>query len=1652
MNRNLFIKIFLIVLTKLGILNSQETVNIPLITENKQTISNTGIEAVSFPDRTFITIFQQKSTTISSVDIVFYKYAEDGSIIVPKTIVQTLLTLPTNLAALTYSTGHAIMFETVTTTLLPNQHASNIYAYLFDQSNNNLAKFAINKATYNTRSNIYSAALSNGSLVICWIANNTPMFKIISTSSPYDVVLEETSALTDIYTNSIYTSVSATSSGFAIVYCTNSSPDGNPQYNIILTYYDNMGNNIKTVKLTDTSSSQINYVQIAYLGNDEFVITWNGYKNVTFGIFTSSGIKDGTILTTINTGDFNIVQARIMIMGDGYFKLYWEDANRTTSFESLYDNMGNLIKNSNESLLNLVQVRLIFLEGKRYIKLYETSDFDGRASYFKIFEYRTCNSFSIYTARIKQNPITFKLLKDVPIKIKSPPLYGQLLDNQSSALLPDQLIKMSDTIYYKTIENNIDTFTYYTGNAEDECMVTLTPCYPSCGSCKNTGSISYNNCDSCLIEEGYYMAGDTRNCAKNYVSLPSYTFANNQFTHCNAACLTCYGVGTDSDTMCNSCNVGYAPLDDNSSQCYNIYSKPTGYYYNNNLLFVKTVIYGTDCNIACFTCKSKGTVNDTQCVKCADGYFPVNNKPGLCLNQAPNGFKLINGQYELAIAPICHPSCASCITYGSDSDTQCLSCATNYYPIITNVRQCHLMSDTVIGYYFDTDVFKPCFQACSTCSVFGSTVSTQCKICNFAQNYFPLEDNPSQCHLVSDQVSRYFFSYASMSFKHEITCQPACAENSCLSSGMIDDTQCTICNSIQNYFPVSTKLTQCYLNTTQIPGFTFNSIKRVFELTGNCYPSCSTCDSKGNYYNTQCTACADGYSSLFNSYSQCHANTEVVKGFFLDKTVSPPVFMSCYRSCATCSSTGTEAAHLCTACMNGFYPKNGADLTKPFDCFSLSDSVPGFFYYNNFFNKCFSSCASCLILGNETDNQCLVCADGYMPLSDRLSQCVFKDSNPIGYFLSIDKMFNKCNQACENCSGLGNLNDTQCLTCSKNYYPVNGSPALCFNLLDFPKDYILANNSWERCYKSCATCSNLKTDISHNCITCKANYYPLIDKSTECFVDGDRLPGPYYFDNNVWKNCNTSCSSCTKIGASITDTQCTTCADNYAYLEDKPETCLARILSMPGYILRDKVFKKCHKFCKTCDELGTDDQTNCIQCNTDALPFTDIKGQCRPSDLPYPGYYVSLKFTTLAFTPCYNTCKSCTTAGTDTDHKCITCIDGLYPLDTNTSQCYSEDKVPAGFYLNNNKWFKGSNNKDCDPSCAVCTTIAPNCRSCYSGSYLLNGKCIKSADKPSGYVFKDNGFYPCHKSCKECIDVYDETTKNPNCKLCADDYFPLDDDNSKCFLSTDTIQGYYFSYNAFYKCYNSCVTCTSEGVSTNNECIACTDGYFPLEDKVSQCMPSQNTTMIDYALKDNKYTRTGNTICYDSCIACTSLGDMMDHKCSVCNINYYPLEDDTNNCYQSTETVPGYTFIESRFRKSIQSNNCFVTCEICTGQGTFDNTQCKICNTNFYPLEDNAAQCYHRTAIVKDYIFDGKKFTKGIICYPACKTCKDMGTKDNTQCLECNSDYYPLSDKPSQCYPKTEKVSGYIFSNDQFIIPDEMVNNTTDSNSSPSND
>ncbi|MGL4947887.1 MAG: hypothetical protein ACRC42_00685, partial [Mycoplasma sp.] len=312
-----------------------------------------------------------------------------------------------------------------------------------------------------------------------------------------------------------------------------------------------------------------------------------------------------------------------------------------------------------------------------------------------------------------------------------------------------------------------------------------------------------------------------------------------------------------------------------------------------------------------------------------------------------------------------------------------------------------------------------------------------------------------------------------------------------------------------------------------------------------------------------------------------------------------------------------------------------------------------------------------------------------------------------------------------------------------------------------------------------------------------------------------------------------------------------------------------------------------------------------------------------------------------------------------------------------------------------------------DTSCSVCNT-----KENYYPLADMPSHCVHISENLDHYYLNTttNQFEKCYVACLKCYG--EGVIEKQNCKECWVDlmYFPLKDDPTNCAdLAEGDVDGYYLDFynNQMSRCYPGCLQCMQNGVSIDDtRCLICDEwnGYYPLSDNSRQCYHK------DWRINRYFFDKTKFKRCNSACLTCDELADITDTKCILCNSNglYYPLPNNPSKCHKS-DTLP----YPEKYYFDTELNgfqNCLPQCLTCE-----NGIECTSCdNSNNYYWWENTIECYDElskpinTALINnEYLY----------CYLTCMKCTTIGNELNSQCDECNMQlgYYPVKNEESIC-------------------------------------
>lgn len=273
-----------------------------------------------------------------------------------------------------------------------------------------------------------------------------------------------------------------------------------------------------------------------------------------------------------------------------------------------------------------------------------------------------------------------------------------------------------------------------------------------------------------------------------------------------------------------------------------------------------------ECNETCYKCVNGGNEANATCIVCDTDLIKVEveereDYPSNCVANCPEGTYYYSeidddGNEINKLCKKCYRTCNKCSERGtSDTDQKCISCINNYYfkedelnaNGETETGNCFTGDQN--GYYLLEDatgvpnggVYKKCDNACEKCSnaktttsttdsetgETTTTTSTNCIICNYNDNYYPVEEDPSNClqpdteTVNTSPITNYYLykgddnDRSTYSWKK---CYETCTYCS-QGSTDYDEQYCIEFNCIEGTYPSYDKRTNCWKEEIKNRGY-----------------------------------------------------------------------------------------------------------------------------------------------------------------------------------------------------------------------------------------------------------------------------------------------------------------------------------------------------------------------------------------------------------------------------------------------------------------------------------------------------------------------------------------------------------------------------------------------------------------------------------------------------------------------------------------------------------------------------------------------------------------------------------------------------------------------------------------------------------------
>ena len=462
----------------------------------------------------------------------------------------------------------------------------------------------------------------------------------------------------------------------------------------------------------------------------------------------------------------------------------------------------------------------------------------------------------------------------------------------------------------------------------------------------------------CICQEDYYYYNSTEICwpKGKLENGPYYEDERDDLSNisiykdCYYTCAKCSKGGDENNHNCLKCKDGFAYIDNDTSNCYDINDLGEGYHQVEKDHFIK-------CHNNCISCTQKSEYdkekNETKefCTECKN-YVP---------------FMLKNSFMDESF---------NCLERKCDSYNPSLIYAYN-----ENSYQCFKNCENGVQPYNSTDV---CWESCSKDFSFLDKNTKKCyDICNKNENNVNVYTNyetglcMNNClDKVTDDKICYYCDDFKQQFKNKdgiCTSIPRMCLTVDPQTGL-----CTKCN--EGFYPLKEDLNKYSFNCYEKIEEVFESKNKTnyyFNDTGKywdeCYEACLTCNGYGSENRQRCTSCKPEYHYVYyfeNNYHNCRLN------------------LSSYDNCTSNQEDIYKYKDFCHFCQEGYSFVYNTDKcmldeelkNKPF----YEDTIKIKKDYNHdeeievkIYYPCHKNCKSCTERGDFYDNKCTKCKKGY---------------------------------------------------------------------------------------------------------------------------------------------------------------------------------------------------------------------------------------------------------------------------------------------------------------------------------------------------------------------------------------------------------------------------------------------------------------------------------------------------------------------------------------------------------------------------------------------------------------------------------------------------------------------------------------------------
>ena len=462
----------------------------------------------------------------------------------------------------------------------------------------------------------------------------------------------------------------------------------------------------------------------------------------------------------------------------------------------------------------------------------------------------------------------------------------------------------------------------------------------------------------CLCQEDYYYYKSMELCWPKEIleegpyfieTLDDY-FKTPIYDDCYYTCKKCSKGKDEKSHNCLKCQDGYAYIDDDISNCYDINELIEGFHQIEEDHFIR-------CHNNCISCIQKPEINLEKnkekefCTEC-QGFAPYMLKDNFldesfnclekkcdlnypaflyaydkesyeCLRDCENGVQPYND------TQICWKNCGQNFIFLEKKSKKCyINCYlngnqntfSNYAIGLCSDKCLDSESQDKICYECNGDKNKyknkkgECTQIPKECLIVDINTDL-CKVCN--NGYYPLKEDIEKesfnCYESIDEIieknnkSNFYFNETG---KFWDECYESCA--TCDFYGSENRQRCKTCK-LGYHFP-------CYLENK------YSNCKKDI----NSYQNCTSSQEDIYKYKDYCHFCKEGYSFVYNT-NKCMLDEdiknnpfyedkiEIVKDYNKNETIIVKIFYPCHKNCKKCKEKGDSYDNKCLECKKGYY-------------------------------------------------------------------------------------------------------------------------------------------------------------------------------------------------------------------------------------------------------------------------------------------------------------------------------------------------------------------------------------------------------------------------------------------------------------------------------------------------------------------------------------------------------------------------------------------------------------------------------------------------------------------------------------------------------------------------------------------------------------